>query len=190
MSTFLPHNIKQRHIERTMAVQNFVNKLIDKYNKGLTNDINLFVKDFLTFNFNPDELTDFKIPNTLQHVLGDLMLNWTNVTSLPENLHVSGDLHLIGSNIRALPKGLRVDGHIKTQICKHLESIDKSVSASAIYFEPYYSRHFLKPKDFRYSPFVEPYMKESNYDEKECNRRIKADYPNIKFVYNIKPILI
>lgn len=185
MSTFLPHNIKQRHKERTMAVQIFINELVDKYNKGDYPDISLDIQDELTRNFNPEDLTNFNIPNTLQNVLGDLVLNWTDVTSLPENLHIRGDLHLIGSDIRALPKGLKVGGYIKTQVCKLLERIDKSVTANAIYFEPYFSRPFLKAKDFRYTPFVEPYMKESNYNYRECNRRIKADYPNIKFVYNV-----
>ena len=41
---------------------------------------------------------------------GDLILNHSAITSLPEGLRVQGDLWLLGSEINSLPEGLYVDG--------------------------------------------------------------------------------
>jgi len=41
---------------------------------------------------------------------GDLILNHSAITSLPEGLRVKGHLWLLGSDIESLPEGLYVDG--------------------------------------------------------------------------------
>lgn len=43
---------------------------------------------------------------------GDLMMDGSNFTELPDNLHVPGDLVLENSQISKWPKGLKVDGDI------------------------------------------------------------------------------
>ena len=43
---------------------------------------------------------------------GDLNLEYTNTTSLPEGLKVNGDLNLLSSNITSLPEGLIVRGNL------------------------------------------------------------------------------
>ena len=44
------------------------------------------------------------------NVGGDLNLERTEITSLPEGLNVDGNLYLYQSNITSLPKGLKVRG--------------------------------------------------------------------------------
>jgi len=50
----------------------------------------------------PDDLT----------VDGSLYLEGTNITSLPDNLTVGGSLYLKGTNITSLPSNLTVGGEI------------------------------------------------------------------------------
>ena len=53
-----------------------------------------------------------KLPVDQRIVKGDLNLNNTPITSLPDGLRVGGDLYLYGTPITSLPNGLRVGGSL------------------------------------------------------------------------------
>ena len=79
------------------------------------------------FHSNPDELIGHTSRNfyfgdeakelilqgkEVTKVIGNLNLNDTPITALPDNLTVQGDLYLGGTQITALPDNLKVSGHL------------------------------------------------------------------------------
>jgi len=54
---------------------------------------------------------------------GDLDLEYTLITSLPDNLTVEGILNLEGTSITSLPDGLKVGGNLILSYCKELKSL-------------------------------------------------------------------
>jgi len=61
------------------------------------------------------------------NVKGDLDLEFSKITSLPEGLEVGGDLRLLESEITSLPEGLRVGGDLDLNWCINISSLPKGL---------------------------------------------------------------
>jgi len=61
------------------------------------------------------------------NVKGDLDLEFSKITSLPEGLEVEGDLNLLESEITSLPEGLRVGGDLDLNWCINISSLPKGL---------------------------------------------------------------
>jgi len=60
-------------------------------------------------------------------VKGNLGLQFSKLTSLPEGLKVRGNLYLISSTIESLPEGLSVGGTLDLENCTNLTSLPKGL---------------------------------------------------------------
>ena len=61
------------------------------------------------------------------NIKGDLDLEFSKITSLPEGLVVEGDLLLLESTITSLPEGLRVGGDLDLNWCINISSLPKGL---------------------------------------------------------------
>ena len=61
------------------------------------------------------------------NIKGDLDLEFSKITSLPEGLEVEGDLLLLESTITSLPEGLRVGGDLDLNWCINISSLPKGL---------------------------------------------------------------
>jgi hypothetical protein len=78
--------------------------------------------------------TEYKIINNIPltsqelNVSGELDLNRSEITSLPEGLKVGGDLNLhMCKNITSLPEGLKVGGWLDLYGCENIKSLPKGL---------------------------------------------------------------
>jgi hypothetical protein len=60
-------------------------------------------------------------------IKGNLGLQFSKLTSLPEGLKVRGNLYLISSTIESLPEGLSVGGSLDLEHCTNLTSLPKGL---------------------------------------------------------------
>jgi hypothetical protein len=69
------------------------------------------------------------IPLTEEELIvkGNLNLEYSKITSLPEGLKVGGTLRLGFTNIASLPEGLKVGGHLNLHSCEKLTSLPKGL---------------------------------------------------------------
>jgi hypothetical protein len=61
------------------------------------------------------------------NIKGDLDLEFSKITSLPEGLEVEGDLLLLESTITSLPEGLRVGRDLDLNWCINISSLPKGL---------------------------------------------------------------
>jgi hypothetical protein len=61
------------------------------------------------------------------NVKGDLDLEFSKITSLPEGLEIEGDLRLLESEINSLPEGLRVGRDLDLNWCINISSLPKGL---------------------------------------------------------------
>ena len=66
-------------------------------------------------------------------IKGDLDLEFSKITSLPEGLKVEGDLRLLESEITSLPEGLRVGGYLSLAFTK-ITSLPKGLQVGGNLF--------------------------------------------------------
>jgi len=123
---FVPRKIEDRTVRYNQMTQKAVNKIIDDYNaKKNKGDIDLSGPS-LDYDYDPDydfdtsELNlsgEFTIPDTLKKVEGELDLQNSNVTKLPDNLTIGDYINDYSNSkldisyckrLKALPKGLKV----------------------------------------------------------------------------------
>jgi hypothetical protein len=60
-------------------------------------------------------------------VKGNLGLQFSKLTSLPEGLKVRGNLYLYSTKIKSLPEGLSVGGTLDLENCTNLTSLPKGL---------------------------------------------------------------
>ena len=127
---FVPRKIEDRTVRYNQMTQKAVNKIIDDYNaKKNKGDIDLSGPS-LDYDYDPDydfdtsELNlsgEFTIPDTLKKVEGELDLQSSNVTKLPDNL-------IIGDYINDYS-----DSKLDISYCKRLKALPKGLKVARIY---------------------------------------------------------
>jgi hypothetical protein len=71
------------------------------------------------------------------NIKGDLDLEFSKITSLPEGLVVEGDLLLLESTITSLPEGLRVGRDLDLNWCINISSLPKGlIVGQNLYISP------------------------------------------------------
>jgi len=123
---FVPRRMDDRAIRYNQITQKLVNKVIDDYNANKNKDSLDISVPSLDYDYDPDydfntsELSltgEFIIPDTLKKVEGELDLQSSNVTKLPDNLIIGDYINDYSDSkldisyckrLKALPKGLKV----------------------------------------------------------------------------------
>ena len=127
---FVPRKIEDRTVRYNQMTQKAVNKIIDDYNASKNKDDLDISGPSLDYDYDPDydfdtstlSLTgEFIIPDTLKKVEGELDLQSSNVTKLPDNL-------IIGDYINDYS-----DSKLDISYCKRLKALPKGLKVARIY---------------------------------------------------------
>jgi len=81
------------------------------YKISIQKKIQQYIKDGSKGNLDLNDTPITSLPDNLE-VGGGLYLSGTPITSLPDNLEVRGDLNLSGTKITSLPDNLKVGGYL------------------------------------------------------------------------------
>ena len=127
---FIPRRMEDRAIRYNQITQKLVNKVIDNYNANKNKDSLDLSAPSPDDDYDPDmeydttELNlrgEFIIPDTLKKVEGELDLQSSNVTKLPDNL-------IIGDYINDYS-----DSKLDISYCKRLKALPKGLKVARIY---------------------------------------------------------
>ena len=128
------------------------------------------------------------IPDTLQHVHGDCLLGFNNITSIPANLKIDGNFVLASTpsnTLKSIPEGIEVRYSADFTTLKKLNHISKDFSCSQMYLAISSAAGQTEP-----APFLKHYLDKHNYMKQTSFNSIKRvvekdiekDYPGIRKV--------
>jgi len=108
---------------------------------------------------------------------GNLNLENSKITSLPEGLKVDGYLSLAYSKIEELPKGLEVDGDLDLYGCAKLESLPEGLYVGGALFLNNCNKLKSLPKGLKVDGGLNiTYTSLTKYSEEELRKMIKPGF--------------
>ena len=109
-------------------------------------------------------------------VRGNLTLDYSKITSLPEGLSVGGDFDLSNTNITSLPEDLDVGGNLYLYGCTNLTSLPEGLKVSTLQLEGCTSLTLL-PKGLKVGgPLIIRYTPLKKLSDAELKEMIKPGF--------------